>query len=305
MRTEYGRGLNPATATLGQFITDWMRGHKRGLRASTAYNYEANLRLHVVPLLGGIPLGKLQSADIRRLIEDMERRGLSGGTIHKVINTLRIALNAAVNERLILDSPARHVRLPRLEPEPVQAVKRSEADAIMDVVEGHWMEHLIRLLLGSGIRLGEAIGLDQGDLMLDEHYIRVRVTKTHVRAVRISEDATDALRQALAIAPRRGPNEPVFFAPGKPRERMRGTSVSHALPRLLAAHGLPALSPHKLRHATATLMLAEGVPMRVIAEQLGHRNPAITARIYAHVAPDQLADAVRSLERGARQSRHG
>jgi integrase len=152
-------------------------------------------------------------------------------------------------------------------------------------------------MLGSGIRLGEAIGLDQGDLMLDEGYIRLRVSKTHVRALRIGADAVTALRQALAVAPRRGVNEPVFFAPGKPRERMRGTSVSHVLPRLLTAAGLPPLSPHKLRHAAATIMVADGVPMRVVADQLGHRNPAVTARIYAHVAPEQLVDAVRSLER--------
>jgi integrase len=250
-----------------------------------------------VPLLGGIPLSRLDPSDVRRLIDDMERRKRSPGTIHKVIGILGAALNTAVRERLIPENPAKFVRLPRLNHDPVRAVNHAEADAILDAVEGHWMEHIIRLLLGSGLRLGEAIGLDQGDLQLDDHHVLVRVTKTHVRSVRISSDAVLAIRQALAIAPRRGPAEPVFFAPGKRRDRMLGTSVSHALPRLLASQGLPPLSPHKLRHAAATLMVRDGVPMRVVAEQLGHRNPAVTARIYAHVAPDQLADAVRSLER--------
>jgi integrase len=44
-------------------------------------------------------------------------------------------------------------------------------------------------------------------------------------------------------------------------------------------------------------MLADGTPMRVIAEQLGHRNPAITARIYAHVIPESQRAALASLER--------
>jgi integrase len=44
-------------------------------------------------------------------------------------------------------------------------------------------------------------------------------------------------------------------------------------------------------------MLADGHPMRVIAEQLGHRNPAITARVYAHVIPEAQRSAVGSLER--------
>ena len=297
MRRDYGRTTSPATGTVGQYLTDWLRSHQLGLRKSTATNYAANVRLHILPLLGGIPLDRLQAADVRRLIDELDRSGKSPGTIHKIITTLRVALNAAVRERAIPDNPASHARLPRIDTEPVRAVSHVEADAIRDAVEGHWTEYIVRLLLGSGIRLGEAIGLDQGDLVLDKGYIRLRITKTHHRSVRISGDAIDALRSALVAAPRRGANEPVFFAPGKPRERMRGTSVSHALPRLLAVAGLPPLSPHKLRHATATIMLADGVPMRVIAEQLGHRNPAITARIYAHVAPDQLEDAVRSLER--------
>jgi integrase len=297
MRRIYRSGGVPSSESLGQYLIDWLKGHQRGIRKSTAINYEANIRRHVLPLLGGIPLAKLRPADIRRLIDECERKGLRPATIHRIITTLRVSLNAAVAERTIPDNPASHIRLPRLDTPLVQPVSHAEADAIYNAVTGTWMENIVRLLLGSGIRLGEAIGLDQGDLLLDQGFIRLRVTKTHVRAVPISSDAVDALRQALAAAPRRGPNEPVFFAPHRPRERMRGTSVSHALPRLLEAHGLPPLSPQKLRHAAATLMLADGHPMRVIAEQLGHKNPGLTARIYAHVIPDQQRSAVASLER--------
>lgn len=297
MRRTYRAGGVPSSETLGRYLVDWLRGHSRAVRKSTAINYEGNIRRHVLPLLGGIPLSKLRPADVRRLIDECERKGLRPATIHRVITTLRISLNAAVAERTIPDNPANHVRLPRIDNPPVRPMSFAEADAIRDVVTGTWMEHVVRLLLGSGIRLGEAIGLDQGDLLLDQGYIRVRITKTHVRAVPISEDAIDALHQALAIAPRRGPDEPVFFAPHRPRERMRKTSVSHALPDLLERNGLPRLSPHKLRHGAATIMLTDGVPMRVIAEQLGHKNPALTARLYAHVVPESQRQAVASLER--------
>lgn len=301
MRREYGRGINPTNATVGQYLEDWHRGHKRGLREATAENYAANVRLHIDPIIGGIPLTQLQSSDVRRLIDECERKGLSAGTIHKVITTLRVALNAAVREGTIYRSPAAGVRLPRIDNDPVRPVNHVEADAIRDAVQGHWLEPIVRLLLGSGIRLGEAVALNQSDLYLDEGFIRLRKSKTRIRAVAISLDAVAALRQALATAPRRGPGEPVFFAPGKRGERMVGTSVSHALPEVLQTAGLPRLTPHGLRHAAATLMLADRVPMRVIAEQLGHRNPAITARIYAHVVPEQLADAVRSLDRRSAQ----
>jgi integrase len=133
--------------------------------------------------------------------------------------------------------------------------------------------------------------------MLDTGYVRVRVSKTTVRAVPISDDAVTALREALAAAPRRGADEPVFYSPRHQRERLRGSSVTHALPRILERAGLPPLTPHALRHGAATLMLADGHPMRVIAEQLGHRNPALTARVYAHVIPEAQRAAIGSLER--------
>lgn len=115
----------------------------------------------------------------------------------------------------------------------------------------------------------------------------------------------DALRAALRAAPRIGTREPVFFAPrpprgGGPRGRMRGDSLTHALPRMLEDAGLGHLAPHALRHGAATLMLTAGHSIRTIAEQLGN-TPAITARTYAHVVPEAQRAAVGTLNRRARQ----
>jgi integrase len=300
MRRIYGSGGTPTNATLGSYLTEWVDSWHE-VRDSTRTSYRGHIDLHISPLLGGIPLSKLQPSDVRRLIEALQRKGLKAATIVRVVTTLRIALNAAVAERTLSDNAAEHVRLPRVDREPVRPLHLEEADAILRAVGETWIGPIVRLLLGSGLRLGEAIGLDQRDLLLDAGFVRVRRSKTEVRAVPISDDAIDALREALTIAPRLGPDEPVFYSPRKPRERLQGWSVSHALPRVLAAAGLQPLTPHALRHGAATLMLADGHPMRVIAEQLGHRNPALTSRVYAHVIPEAQRAAVGSLPR--RQSR--
>jgi len=296
LRRIYGSGGSPATGTLGDYLDTWLADWQH-VRASTRVSYDGHIRNHIKPLLGGIPVIKLQPADVRRLVTELKRKGLSAGSILRIVTTLRIALNAAVAERAITDNPAEHVRLPSVEQHPVTPLTHDEADRLLAAVEGEWIGPFIRVLLGSGLRRGEVIGLDQRDLMLDVGFVRIRTSKTQVRAVPISNDAVAALREALAAAPRRGPDEPVFFGPRKSRERLRGSSVSHALPRILTAAGLERLTPHALRHGAATLMLADGHPMRVIAEQLGHRNPALTARIYAHVVPDAQRSAVASLER--------
>ncbi len=303
LRRLHAAGGDPATCTVGQWLEDWITAHGRSIRASTRTSYEGHIRLHLSPAIGGIRLARLQPRDVRHLVDGLVAKGLAPATIHLVVRTLSVALNAAVAERAILDNATLGVRLPRVEREPVRALTREDADAVLAAVSGTWIELPVRVLLGSGLRLGEVVGLDQRDLLLDAGFVRVRRTKTSVRAVPVSDDAVAALREALRLAPRRGDDEPVFFEPRRPRrrrgrDRLVGSSVSHALPRILAAKGLPRLSPHALRHGAATLMLADGTPMRVIAEQLGHRNPALTARVYAHVVPEAQRAAVRALEPG-------
>jgi integrase len=244
--------------------------------------------MHISPLLGGIRLASLQPRDVERLITELEHKGLSPGTIHLVIRTLSVALGTAVKRRIILDNATVGVSLPRIRREPVAPLRGTDRDAILEAVEGTWIERPVRVWLGSGLRRGEVLGLDQGDV--DDGFVRVRVSKTFIRAVPITEDALDALHEAIAAAPRRGDREPVFFSP-RTGDRMLGSSVTHALVRQVG------LSPHKLRHGAATLMLTGGASMRAIAEQLGHRNPALTARIYAHVVPESQRAAVALLER--------
>lgn len=294
----YRGGAVPARGTLDTYLAEWLPAHARSIRRSTADTYAYHIKLWIGPLLGGIPLARLRPADVRRLISDMERHGKSAGYIHLVIRTLSAALNAAVNDRSISDNATVGVRLPRIERPPVAALTRADADAILDAVEGTWVERPVRVWLGSGLRRGEVLGLDQGDVDLVNRFVRVRVSKTVIRAVPVSDDAVQALREAIAVAPRVGPKEPVFFGQRLNRYgRMRGDSITHALPRVLEDAKLGHITPHVLRHGAATLMLTDGASIRVIAEQLGHRNPALTARVYAHVVPEAQRTAVDSLRR--------
>jgi len=307
LRRAYAGGQDASTETLDEYLARWLAGH-RGVRPSTLRSYREHVTDHIAPLLGGILVTKLRPADVERLIADRlaaPRRGRKGApklsptTVCRIVTTLRIALNRGVRRGELTVNVAALVDLPRVDHHQVAAMSGIGAERILDAVEGHWLEAIVRLLLGSGLRLGEAVSLNQRDAFIDEAFVRLRTSKTSIRAVPVSPDAVEALRLALAHAPRRGLDEPLFFGPRRD-QRLRGDSVSQALPRLLVANGLPRLTPHGLRHATATLMVAAGVPMRQVADQLGHRNPAVTARVYAHVLPEALREAVKVLPRRSR-----
>jgi integrase len=296
-RSRYG-GRTVSADTLDAWWAEWFPGHAESIRPSTATSYRGHWTNYISPLLGGMALEALDGSDVRRLIAAVTAKGRKPGTVHLVIRTLSVALNAAVAEGKVPRNVTVGVRLPRIDREPIKAMTEADRDGIVRAVRGTWVELPVRVLIGSGMRLGEVMGLDQRDLVLEAGYVRVRVTKTTVRAIPLTDDAVAALREAVAAAPRLGPAEPVFFSPRANRDghrdRMLGSSVSHAFPRILQAAGDDRLHPHALRHGVATMMLQNGASLRMLMEQMGWKNTAMATR-YAHIVPEAQREAIRSV----------
>lgn len=288
---EAKRGTIPdVDLTVAEYLDGWLAG-KRSIRPSTRELYASHVRVHIAPSLGHLSVMELDRKHVERFVTALERK-VSAGTTGLILRTLKSALQAGVDRHELPDNPAVTVEPPSVRRAPVEALTHEMAERIHAAVEGTWIEYIVRFLMGSGCRVGEACALNQGDVL--DGYVRLRQPKTVPRAALVSEDGMAALHEAIRLAPRVGPKEPVFFGPNG--QRVLRASVTHALPRVLVPHGLPALTPHKLRHGAATLMLADGHSLKTIAEQLGNTE-RVTASTYAHVAPDVARSAVASLNR--------
>lgn len=301
---EARRGEAPnVDLTVAEYLDRWLRS-RRKLRPSTLALYRSHIETHIAPILGHLPITTLQPRHVEAFVSSLATRPsrtgqpLNPSTIRGILATLRAALAAGVHRRELPDNAAAGVEAPEIQTEPVMGMTKTEAQALLKAVRSHWLEQLVRFLLGSGLRIGEALALNQGDVKAS--YVSVRRSKTVPRAVPVSADAMEALREAIRQAPRSGPKEPIFYGP-KSGDRLTREVATHALPRILERAGVRRLTPHGLRHGAATLMLSAGMPMRVIAEQLGHANPAMTARVYAHVVPDAQRRAVDSLDEAIRK----
>lgn len=313
-------GVDPAKGTLDRYMIEWLDDVKSSVRASTYRSYEGHFRLHISPFLGGIGLVRLRPSDVRRLKTQLltepqrhqradgtwSERLLAPATVGRILVTLRTALNQAVRDRILPDNPADAVPLPRVERAPVAPLTEADASAIIAACRGSSVEQLVILLLGSGLRAGEALGLDWRDVDLEQGFVVIRRTKTRVRAVPVSDDAVEALRAQKATTPRYGPDEPVFIQQKRSRltghrERLRVDSALTIFQKRLEGTSYEGMRIHDLRHGVATLLVARGVHMRVIAEQLGHANPSLTAKTYAHVVPASQREAVGLLNRAARK----
>jgi len=291
-------GVAPDTGeTVSEYLDRWLKS-KRKLRPSTRLQYENHLT-HLKRELGAIPVAQLQRRHVDAFVDDLQahvskgtKRPLNPATVGKILTTLRSALEWGV-PRDLPDNVAAKVEAPPHDRKPVRIVSREDMAAIRQAVAGTWLSPIVRFLFGSGLRIGEACALDQGDVDWTLRTVTVRRSKTSdsPRTLRISKDALAALR--TLDQPRKGKREPLFFSP-KPnrqghRDRLSRHSVSHALPRILRDHGIEPLTAHGLRHAHATVGLEAGTPIESIASQLGHRNPTVTRNVYAHVT-QRLAD---------------
>lgn len=293
MLRAYRSGGSPSSATLDEYLHGWLNEHAPNVGATTLTSYRGHVERHISPLLGGIIVARLQPADVRRLISDRLAAGLSPATVGHIITTLRIALNQAVADRSLPDNPTSAVKLPRVHREPVRAATAADMARLRDAVRGDELEALYVLLMGTGMRVGEACDLDWRDVDLDAGTVFIRKGKTPraVRTIRLSGPVIMALRAHHARAKRIGPREPVFLGP-RSGERLHPWTVSHAFPRVLRRAGIPKMRVHDLRHAFATRSLSRGASLRTLADILGHAKPSTTTDIYAHAVPEDQRQAV-------------
>jgi integrase len=304
--------------TLGDFLDQWLEEvAKPSVRPWTFEGYEVHVRRHVKPLLGHIPLDKVEPLHIQTLMNRKLREGLSPKSIRYLRGTLRTALNQAQRWGLVARNSAALVDGPRVERYEIRPFTPQDARTFLMNVKGHRLEALYSVALTLGLRQGEALGLRWQDVDLHLGYLRVEKQLQRIegkfqlvepktaksrRTIVMPPSITAALRthrelQAAELRRQGGERNPLDLIftreDGGPLD---GTVVSHQFHRLLDQAHLEQRRFHDLRHSCATLLLAQGVPARVVMEILGHSQIALTMNTYAHVIPELRRNAAERME---------
>ncbi len=252
---------------------------------------------------------------------------VSALTARHVRATLRIALAAAVREGRLGRNVAADARPPYVAHRPVTYLNAADVRKLLDATHGHPYGPLYALAASTGLRLGELLGLAWSDVDLEAATLTVRrsLAVAHDggwqlaapksarsrRTIPLPSIAREALtrRQTTQEGEREAAGsawqdrDDLIFTDALGRA-MRPEGVSAAFQKTRAAAGLPAVRFHDLRHSAATLMLAEGVPLAVISEWLGHAGIAITAQHYAAVVPQLRQEAADAMDRALRAKDH-
>ena len=149
---------------------------------------------------------------------------------------------------------------------------------------------MIELIYSGGLRIGETVGLNLGDVDNRNGCVRVRGKGKKERLAAIGTQAENALSayypQRKTVGADRSPDSPLFV--NRFGKRLTARSFQRNLKKYLLIAGLPPdFTPHKLRHSFATHLLDAGADLRSVQEMLGHENLS-TTQIYTHVSAERM-----------------
>jgi integrase len=323
-RRQRGLPADVRRQTVAQFLAAWLEEDVKPTREPKTYeSYESTVRLHIVPDLGRHQLAKLEPQHVRALLRQKEAAGLSPRSVQYIRVVLRVALNQAARWDLVARNVAALVEPPKAEREEVRPWTREEAQRFLEHARGDRLGPLFSVALALGLRKAEALGLRWQDVELDGGVLHVRyqLQRLKGRGLVLKRPKTARSRRTIALP------APTVAALRAHRERQAGerllagarwresgfvfaTTIGTPLSpsyvnvrfnRLVATAGVPTQRFHDQRHWCATLLLAQGVPPRVVMDLLGHSHISTLMNTYGHVIEEsrrQTADLMGRLLAG-------
>lgn len=311
---------DPDKLTVGRWLDRWLGYVKAEKAAQTHLNYKTVVETHIKLALGDVLLSRLTPARLQEFYSTIGASGLKASSIKQYCTILRIALARAVELRLLAVNPADGIRK-RLPKPPAPAhhhhvLDRKQCATILAAAKGSEFYPPIMLALATGARRNEILALRWADVDLDGAELCIRESIVRLggetsrkapkngeqRTVTLPPEAVAELRrlkreqamQLLRLGVRQDAAIEVCRRGGDGR-MMNPHTLTVAFARLAKRLGLTCHF-HDLRHAHASELLRQGVPVHVAAARLGHKDGgALLLRTYAHATDDAARDAANKV----------
>jgi len=310
---------DPKGITISEYLNSWLFDAARyQVSEGTFLRHERTCRNHLLPFFERLRLRDLTPAHVRAFKARKIEEGLNPNTVGIMQGVLNAALNQAVDDGLLPANPAARVKKAAKRGEtPMRALSHEEASRLIRAAEGTRDEALITLALHTGMRQGELAALRWEDLDLSgkgcvtvcrsadtRTQTRISTTKTgEERRIGIGARTVAVLKAHKKrqleerMAATTSWTDPGLVFPNTKGKVRRRDSVMRSLRRLLAEAQLPAeVRFHDLRHTAATLAIKQRIPIPTVSKMLGHSDPAMTLRRYAHVLEDMRQEAARAMD---------
>ncbi|MDQ6631869.1 MAG: tyrosine recombinase XerC [Verrucomicrobiota bacterium] len=254
---------------------------------------------------------KLERDDFRSYVRFLGRNNLSRAAIQLRFSALRSFYKFLIRRGMASKSPIKNLALPKIGKRlpkfltaqqmndllnaPLQLLPKNEKKKRGRPIETSVAVRdaaILETIYSCGLRISELCGLTAADIDFNEQLLRVLGKGKKERLVPIGQPALQAIEKYWQLLPQWPVgNAPVFLASAKKNPPLSPRVFQLRLKKYLMIAGLdPTLTPHKLRHTYATLMLNAGADLRSVQELLGHAH-LVTTQIYTHVSTERLKRA--------------
>ena len=307
------------------FAQQWFDEHcRKNLAPKTQRSYLNHLNNRILPALGHIDINNLRPQHIIKFLNDIQesasrfdgREGkVSDESFSYCFRVLSSMLQDAVQWQVIPSNPCKRVEAPKVARKKIKVMDEQSVDRMLDALQEEPLKYrtIIMLAIDSGLRLGELMGLKWTDVDLEHSIISIekanqalskigiftKSTKNNpsVRNVVISNNSKTLLtiyrQEQLKTRIQLGEkwmDEGWLFTQWNGKPMYPGTP-SQWFRNFLKRHDLPHMRFHALRHLSATVLIAQGVPLKNVSSRLGHSDIRTTANIYS--------EALQSVDRQA------
>lgn len=324
-----GSRIETKKISLQDYLNNWMKTYKRGTIKASSYDaLEKTAKNQIIPNIGMIQLQEITATDIQNLLNDLKEKGYSYSTVKKTHDCLNamfehatIADDVAKNPMLLVKMLARS----EFETKEIRYFSEDECALIIEECSRQYKTgkpiyqyaDAYILMLNTGIRLGEAIGLKKTDWNKGESTLHIQrniqsiskrdnggnrvqgkqlvtnTTKTYSgdRIIPLNKAATEAIQRLCE----QHPDAECIICSSKgdmiPPERLERTFY-----RILKNVGISQAGLHSLRHTFASMLFKEDVDVKTISELLGHASIQITLNTYVHLIGKPKHTAVNKLD---------
>jgi integrase len=309
---------DPTNSTVAEYLRAWLDGGSN-VSPKTLERYRELADWQIIPHLGATKLQKLMPEHVQQWHGTLIAASLSPRTIGHAHRVLRVALQCAVKNGTCVRNVAAVHAPPRVEEKEIEILSPEQITDVLGKLAGHTLFPIVSLALATGLRRGELLGLQWGDIDLDEATLRVErsveetkaglrlkppKTKRGRRNIKLPTEAVAVLRahkvQQMEIRLALGIGKPdaatLVFSTVE-GELLRPRNLSKTWWRARGAMKLPAVSFHAFRHSHASMLIRAGVDVLTISRRLGHSKAAITLDVYGHLIGGADEAAATAIER--------
>ena len=310
----------PASLTMDAYFDTWLEGKRLSVKPSTIRVYSSYYRPYISPAIGQLPLCQITRRHILQL-QAQAAASLCPATNNILLQTIKIILNEAVEDKLIPENPAKRIKPMQITQKASDSYHRAltldEQRQFMQAARDNFYYELFAFQLLTGMRLGEVGAICWSDIDFENRLIHVRrtITRTEegvffigdrpkspagLRDIPMNDALFSLLNRQKQRQLMRKPNFRQLCFPSPTGQMISHGSVNQNIRRILSAlqsqgTQIPPFTSHALRDTFATRYIEQGGNPQTLKTILGHSSFSVTMDLYSQVLPNTKREEMEKI----------